>query len=248
MSHVFDNDMGYRTWLGANGTAASTEQHRGTSEGYVQHHRPAKGPAFLPIIVSTDGLLQDDALRFLWWLADRSANKETAALDGLSASQDVSGDPTCKRIRSRIFRQLKASLSFAAIIAGAFRYASHSFGGGQSDIAAMARVAVWPVRQCPSGSSLLYRGTRCEGLGGSELDIEQKPLASRDLVMRFGTTKDSQPMALQSFPPNVHARKANLDTRALNRGMEPCNTKCLIFAMMFSLDNTAWATDLVQSM
>ncbi|EKX36358.1 hypothetical protein GUITHDRAFT_117467 [Guillardia theta CCMP2712] len=89
MSHVFDNDMGYRTWLGANGTAASTEQHRGTSEGYVQHHRPAKGPAFLPIIVSTDGLLQDDALRFLWWLADRSANKETAALDFLWASQVV---------------------------------------------------------------------------------------------------------------------------------------------------------------
>ncbi|EKX39914.1 hypothetical protein GUITHDRAFT_113906 [Guillardia theta CCMP2712] len=51
-------------------------------------------------IRGTDGLLQDDALRFLWWLADRSANKETAALDGL---------------------QLKASLSFAAIIAGAFR-------------------------------------------------------------------------------------------------------------------------------
>ena len=31
---------------------------------------------------TSDGLLQDDALRFLWWLADRSANKETAALSG----------------------------------------------------------------------------------------------------------------------------------------------------------------------
>jgi len=37
------------------------------------------------------------------------------------------------------FRQLKASLSFAGIIAGAYRYASHSFGGGHSDFAGMAR-------------------------------------------------------------------------------------------------------------
>jgi len=124
--------------------AAAQRKIRGHRNAYAQHVPPK---AFLPIIASTDGLLQDDALRFLWWLADRSANKETAALDGLSASQDVSGDPTCKRIRSRIFRQLKASLSYAAIIAGASRYASHSFGGGHRDIAGMAARGTCPARR-----------------------------------------------------------------------------------------------------
>ncbi|EKX43972.1 hypothetical protein GUITHDRAFT_110080 [Guillardia theta CCMP2712] len=117
MSHVFDND-GIPDLARSKLQAAAQRKIRGHRNAYAQHVPPK---AFLPIIASTDGLLQDDALRFLWWLADRSANKETAALDGLSASQDVSGDPTCKRIRSRIFRQLKASLSYAAIIAGASR-------------------------------------------------------------------------------------------------------------------------------
>ena len=133
MSHVFDHD-GIPNLARSKLQAAAQRKIRGHRYAYALHVPPK---AFLPIIASTAGLLQDDVLRFLW-LVDRSAYKETAALDGLSASQDVSGDPTCKRIRSRIFRQLKASLSFAAIIAGAYRYASHSFGGGHSNIAGMA--------------------------------------------------------------------------------------------------------------
>eukprot|EP00961_Rhodomonas_salina_P074501 1000532-Rhodomonas_salina.1 len=51
-------------------------------------------------------------------------------MDDLSASQEVSGDPLFKRIRSRHFRRLKASFAYSAIIAGTGRYASHSFGSG----------------------------------------------------------------------------------------------------------------------
>ncbi|EKX54575.1 hypothetical protein GUITHDRAFT_100050 [Guillardia theta CCMP2712] len=80
-----------------------------------------------PFFPSSPALMASCRMRFLWWLADRSANKETAALDGLTASQDVSGDPTCKRIRSRIFRQLKASWHGAgelscAQLSGGIRY------------------------------------------------------------------------------------------------------------------------------
>ncbi|EKX41178.1 hypothetical protein GUITHDRAFT_112654 [Guillardia theta CCMP2712] len=88
MSHVFDND-GIPDLARSKLQAAAQRKIRGHRNAYAQHVPPK---AFLPIIASTDGILQDDALRFVL----------------------CHGDPTCKRIRSRIFRQLKASLSFGA--------------------------------------------------------------------------------------------------------------------------------------
>ena len=91
------------------------------------------------MIATTDGVFHEDVLRLLWFLAERMASKETTELDDLSASQEVSGDPLFKRIRSRHFRRLKASFTYSAIIAGTIRYASHSFGGvgsgaGESEV------------------------------------------------------------------------------------------------------------------
>eukprot|EP00960_Hanusia_phi_P025211 740815-Hanusia_phi.AAC.1 len=63
------------------------------------------------------------------------ASEETTEMDDLSASQEVSGDPPFKRIRSRHFRRLEASFAYSAIIAGTVRYASIGVvslsGGGE---------------------------------------------------------------------------------------------------------------------
>eukprot|EP00960_Hanusia_phi_P061065 764719-Hanusia_phi.AAC.4 len=76
------------------------------------------------------GLLRRMAHGGLGWYRDRSFKDRHRHRDchtrpqqhcselGLSASQEVSGDPLFKRIRSRHFRRLKASFAYSAIVAG----------------------------------------------------------------------------------------------------------------------------------
>lgn len=97
--------------------ASKIRNHRGP---YAMHDPPR---AFLPLAISTDGGVHEDALRFLWYLADVIGQRSLADEPighGTSPEDGPAGDVLARK-RASTFQRLCMQLSLEALLSGARR-------------------------------------------------------------------------------------------------------------------------------